>query len=399
MKLVGNNGDRKHAKQRKEKNAKKQEKFFSGDYVELPEEILSEIEAEKPPKGEITPIKKKRKKRYVVLIVLLAIVVLAGGCTAAYFIWENPPTVDTSGPRVQDHPSPSVDINTPASENPTDEPEPTSGHKKDSYTFLVAAYDQTGANTDTILVGRLDTKEGTLNVISIPRDTLVDVSWSNKRVNSILVARGNDPDNFVDSMADLLGFEVDCYVLLNMSAIADIIDTIGGITYDVPVNMFYDDPTQNLHIAISKGTQLLNGENAVKVMRFRSGYATGDIGRIGTLQDFLMTTAKQMLTLGNIPNLPKILKIVEEKVTTDLTADNISFFARQFLLLDSDKINFYTLPGWDNMINGASYYITYVDEWLQMVNDYINPYYEEITLANVRIKQYSSTYGMYVATP
>lgn len=398
MKLVGNRGDGKHAKNQN-KGAKKQEKVFSGDNVELPEEILTEIEAKKLQQAEIAPIKKKRKKRHVALIILLAIVALAGGCTAAYFMWETPPDRDTDGPRVQDHTSPSVDDDTSVSESPTQEPEPTSGHKQGCYTFLVAAYDQTGANTDTILVGRLDTKEGTLNVVSIPRDTLTDVSWANKRVNSILVARGNDPDKFVDSMADLLGFEVDCYVLLDMRAIANIIDTIGGITYNVPVNMNYDDPTQDLYIHINKGEQLLNGEDAVKVMRFRSGYATGDIGRIGTLQDFLMTTAKQMLTLGNIPNLPKILEIVEENVRTDLTTSNISFFVRQFLLLDSDDINFYTLPGWDNMINGASYYITYADEWLQMVNDYINPYYEEITLSNVRIKQYSSTYGMYVATP
>ena len=122
-------------------------------------------------------------------------------------------------------------------------------------------------------------------------------------------------------------------------------DAIGGVDYNVPVNMNYYDPTQDLYINIAAGEQHLTGEEALKVVRFRSGYASADIGRIGTQQDFLKSVASQMLTLGNIPNLPTFIDIFEEYVETNMTTANLAYFARQFLMCKSEDINFHTLPG------------------------------------------------------
>jgi anionic cell wall polymer biosynthesis LytR-Cps2A-Psr (LCP) family protein len=131
-----------------------------------------------------------------------------------------------------------------------------------------------------------------------------------------------------------------------------------------------------------------------------TGYVDGDLGRIVTQQDFLLSVAKQMLTLGNIPNLPKLIQIMEENVKTDLTSNNLAFYAQEFLKLDAENIHFHTLPADGVSIRGGSYMSIRTDEWLQMVNDYLNPFKQEVTEANVDIltttngRTFSSTTGV-----
>ena len=177
----------------------------------------------------------------------------------------------------------------------------------------------------------------------------------------------------------------------------ELVDAIGGVEFDVPVNMYYDDPYQDLHIHIDKGLQTLNGENAVKVLRFRHSYAGGDLQRITVQQDFLKALAKQMLDLGNIPNLSKAVKIYEERVQTNLTTGNIAFYVNEFLKTDMDNIQFMTLPNTTTSINGGSFVNVTVSEWLEMVNEYLNPFYTQVTESNVSIKNYYNGNYTYTA--
>ena len=127
-------------------------------------------------------------------------------------------------------------------------------------------------------------------------------------------------------------------VLVILLAVVLLVGAIGGVEYDVPVDMIYDDPYQDLHINIRKGVQTLNGEDAVQVLRYRHGYADGDIGRINAQQDFLMSLARQMLSLGNIPNLSKVIQVYEDNVTTNLSSGNVLFYATEFLKLKAENI-------------------------------------------------------------
>ncbi len=352
-----------------------------------------------------------------VLIVLALLVVLV------YSIWEKPPEIrQTDGPNVKapfETVKPAVETPAPPQETaqpavipvettlPEESPEPTaepteapvtSGRRDSCYTFVILAYDQAFANTDTILVGRLDTEAGTLDAVNIPRDTLVNVSWGVKKVNTILALERNDTDRFLEHLGNLLGFTPDCYAVVNMRAVEKLVDCIGGVYYNVPRDMDYDDPTQELYIHIPGGYQLLNGENAVKVLRFRegnnnSGYYNGDLGRIATQQDFLMTMASQFLKLGNIPNLNNAIQIFEDNVNTDLTANNIAFFVREFLKLDKENIRFHTMPGRLVSIRGGSYLEVVIDEWVEILNSSLNPFYQEITADNLDILQSQGIYG------
>lgn len=342
-------------------------------------------------------------------IAVCVVLVLAFAAVAGYLAWEKP--VDRAGGGLVDPTAESVPPK--ASEAPDAEPsvEPTqdpnegapASLNENMYTFLVVGLDQVSNSTDTIMVGRIDTETHKIDVVSIPRDTMVNVSWGTKRVNtyysSDLVSGGNGIDGLMKGIRDLVGFDIDCYAVVDLEAFVELVDAIGGVDYDVPIDMYYYDPSQGLNISIPAGMQHLDGETAVKVVRFRSGYATADIGRIGTQQDFLMSVASQMLTLGNIPNLPTFIDIFEKYVTTNLSAANISFFARQFLMCKSEDINFHTAPGnGGDSVKGNSYYALYVDEWLEMVNECLNPYDQPVTTANVNILTHSYSSGFYSTT-
>lgn len=352
-----------------------------------------------------TPGKAGRTAAIAVCVVL----VLAFAAVAGYLAWEKP--VDRAGGGLVDPTAESVPPK--ASEAPDAEPsaEPTqdpnegapASLNENMYTFLVVGLDQVSNSTDTIMVGRIDTETHKIDVVSIPRDTMVNVSWGTKRVNtyysSDLVSGGNGIDGLMKGIRDLVGFDIDCYAVVDLEAFVELVDAIGGVDYDVPIDMYYYDPSQGLNISIPAGMQHLDGETAVKVVRFRSGYPTADIGRIGTQQDFLMSVASQMLTLGNIPNLPTFIDIFEKYVTTNLSAANISFFARQFLMCKSEDINFHTAPGnGGDSVKGNSYYALYVDEWLEMVNECLNPYDQPVTTANVNILTHSYSSGFYSTT-
>ena len=352
------------------------------------------------------------KKLRIPAVILGAIVVLALLVLLVYSLWERPPEVkQTDGPTVQATVKPAVDTPAPAPETappgaspddrtssegtpesspaPTDAPSKT-GRKDSSYTFVILAYDQSFANTDTILVGRLDTEEKKLDVVSIPRDTMVNVSWGVKKVNTVLPMEQNDPDRFLEHLGKLIGFTPDCYAVANIRAVEKLVDCIGGVYYNVPRDMDYDDPSQDLHIHIASGYQLLNGENAVKVLRFRvgnnnSGYY--DLDRIATQQDFLRSIGAQFLKLGNIPNLNDAIQVFQEYFKTDLNANNIAFFAREFLMLDEEDIRFHTMPTRLISVRGGSYLEIVIDEWVEMVDDCLNPFYQSISADNLDILQ------------
>ena len=111
-------------------------------------------------------------------------------------------------------------------------------------------------------------------------------------------------------------------------------NAIDGVDFNVPVNMDYDDPYQDLHIHFSAGMQHLTGEEALKVVRFRhnndgSGYGSEDIGRMQTQQNFLKAVAQQTLTLSNVDKIDTFVKIFQQYVDTDLTLGNLAWLAKE----------------------------------------------------------------------
>ena len=354
-------------------------------------------------KKRSTARKKKKTRRILVLtIIVSALALLCVVGAAAIMIWTDAPEVDDTplGDKATDNtPKPGDTLSTPKPTEapretaaPETTPAPTTGRREGVYTVLVVGQDVAGMNTDTIMVGMLDTVAHKLNVVSIPRDTLANVTWAVKKINSIYGATGTE-EGLVEGISEMIGYKVDSYVVVNIYAFEEIVDAIGGIDFNVPVHMSWGDPTIGKSYDIPAGPQHLNGYNALGVVRFRhntdgTGYPNGDLGRVETQQKFAVTVAKQMLTLGNIPNLGKVISIVTDNMKTNLSSGNLAFYAQEFLKLKSEDISFSTMPYEPVYIKGGSYVSCQLGPWVQMLNEKLNPYYEAITEENLDVLTY-----------
>ena len=370
-----------------------------------------------------------------VLIIAGAIVAVLGIVVGVYFIWEKPlehpdppapPKVTVPpDPAVSDRPAVDpAETGDPGGEDeePNDDEgalvQPMTGDFKEGvFTFLLVGTDRASNSTDTIMVVSFDTKKHEINCVNIPRDTLINISWSTtpKKINAVYPGYfntysgnpGGHPDydspeafgvhGLREEICKLLGFYVDYYVVVDIQAVEDIVDTIGGVEFDVPEDMYYRDPTQDLLIDIKAGRQVLSGEDAVKLCRFRNTYATGDLKRIEVQQSFLKAMARQLISLKNLPYLDELLKIVEREVDTDLAVANVAWLVRQFLACSMDGITFQTAPisAGSNSINDVSFVGLDAEKWLEMVNSALNPYTEDIPSDKMDLLTFTAGGGVY----
>ena len=326
--------------------------------------------------------KEKNNKRlfFSAFLTLLGVFALIGiALYCVYMLWEKAPDVEPEAPKA---------ISTEKTSDSDIEPV-SPDRQQDIYTILLVGNDDGNGNTDTIVVGRLDTVNHTMDFVSIPRDTLVNLDWNVRKINAVYAGTANSGGVAIDGLKtqirNLIGFNVDCYAVIDLDVFVDTVDLMGGVWFDVPQAMHYEDPGQNLYIHIDAGYQCLNGEQAMGVVRYRSGYANGDLGRIEMQQQFLKAVATQFIRLGNIPNISQVVSLLANNMDTDLSAANIAFFLRQALLCDSEDINFHTMPNTPDMVYGLSYTFVELDPWLEMINQCLNPYNAAVTAANLDV--------------
>ena len=344
--------------------------------------------------------KKKRRRRWIVLIVILLLAL--GG----WILWKTlvrPPEIiqptpkpTSTAPIVTQTPAPTDPGKAPEETPPPEEtPTPVIERKRreNVYTFLLVGRDQNLGNTDALLVGVYDADEGTVNVVSIPRDTCANVE-SDESLNQTKKISGvysrTDFEGLREAIEDMMGFPIDCYVSVGVGSFVALVDTIGGVSYNIPHYMDYDDPTQDLHIHFSAGEQYLSGSDAIKVVRWRQnndGTNYGDIARIENQQGVLKAVLKKCLSLNNlVTNLDDYIKIFQTYVKTDLTTGNMTWFAKEFLKLDMSNVHFHTMPSkYNDSIKGFSYGTIYVDEWLEMLNEHLNVYDQPITVEDIDV--------------
>ena len=279
---------------------------------------------------------------------------------------------------------------------------------QDYYTVLILGRDTGGGgNTDTMLLASYDVTNQKATVMSIPRDTMVNVSWDIKRINSVYNYYGGGDRGIqylYKEIAQLVGFEPDYQVVVEWEAVGQIVDAMGGVWFDVPRNMNYDDPYQDLHIHQEKGYRLLSGDDAMQVLRYRHdndmryGYPDGDLGRIKTQQAFLTAMVDQLLKIGNITKINQFIRVFQNNVETDLSFQNILWFAQQAILggLSMENVEFVTMPNrtascWSRTYqNYQSYVVPNADELLELVNTKLSPYTEVFTLSDLDIMSVNS---------
>ncbi len=260
-------------------------------------------------------------------------------------------------------------------------------HREGVYNILICGTDDDGYRTDTIIVAHLDEETHDVALMSVPRDTVVLTGNGGiMKINSVYAGGGADGmARLSKRLGAMLGFELDGYVLVNLEAFRETVDLVDGVEFDVPQDMYYQDPTQNLHIDLKAGKQLLDGEKAMELVRFRKGYASQDIQRTKVQQEFLRALAKKVLSVSSLTKLKEFADVFSTYVTTDLTVGNMLYFAKALMQCDFDAMKTYTLEGEGAMINGGSYYPLYAGKLVQVVNESFNPYDAPVTLDTVNV--------------
>lgn len=319
-------------------------------------------------KARILAIARRGKRLVVPAVLAVCLCLFCAACafTGAEAVTE--PAADK--PAVSDGIG---DVSTLPVEAGKDAPASVNG---DKYTFLLAGIDDFG-EADAIMVGLLDGTKRELNVISIPRDTLVNVSGEANRVRELHNEGGAEA--LTEAVAGLLGFAPDCCIAAGTGALAELIDAVGGVEFYVPVDMRYSDPTSGLHIDLKAGQQRLDGEQTLDVLRYRAGYDSGDFGRMETQQALLEAVVLQFLSLGSIPHIADAAEILSGSMTTDLSAEDAISLAGKLLLCED--VNFDTMPVLTS--EGEAAVMVDVPAWLELVNARLNPADSPITEADM----------------
>ena len=250
--------------------------------------------------------------------------------------------------------------------------------RKDVYTIILAGVDEVSGNTDTLLIGRVDAEARRMDFVSIPRDTYINRAWEVRKINCVYTAARNAGESGLEALREavrgLCGFDADCCVVVSLDTVVDAIDLMGGVYFDVPFDMDYEDAEQDLSIHIGAGYQLLSGEQCVQLCRYRKNYVNGDLDRIDLQHSFLQAAAKQFISLGSIPNLGSVIQLVVSELDSDLTAANAAFFLRSAIQCRAEDIRFYTVPNVPADAGGLSYTFIEKDEWLALLNEAIDPF-------------------------
>ena len=211
------------------------------------------------------------------------------------------------------------------------------------------------------------------SLLSIPRDTYVgkkdkDTATPNYlasyKMNSVY-RNGTNIDETIECVNKLTGLDLQYYILVDTDAIIEIVDAIGGVYFNVPIDMDYDDLNQDLHIHLKAGEQLIDGAKAEQLLRFRHNqdgtsypteYGDNDLGRMRTQREFIQETAKQLLKIENATKVVNLLDIVFNNVKTNLDIQTLKYYVPYAFKFNTQNIQTGTLPGVPEQCNGIWIY-------------------------------------------
>lgn len=362
---------------------------------------------EKKPKKQKKSRLTRQQKILLVIVVILAVALAVVVACQSLFVRPDIGGKQTGGSTGGDSSEATEELDYGEGVRPKADGERKS---EDFYTVLILGRDTGGGgNTDTMLLASYDVTNQKAMVMSIPRDTMVNVSWDVKKINSVYNTYGCGEKGIqavYKEISQLVGFEPDYQVVVEWEAVGKLVDAIGGVYFDVPYDMHYNDPYQDLVINQAKGYRLLNGDDAMQVIRWRKNDGTsgiGDSGRMEIQQDFLKAVIKQMLTIKNIG---KIAKVFQESVETDMSFQNILWFARKAILggLSVDNVEFVTMPykgasAWSRSYHrNLSYVVPIASELLDIVNNRLSPFVETFTLSDLDIMSVNSDGSLHSTT-
>ncbi len=299
------------------------------------------------------PKKKKKGCLYKLLTLVLLVLCGYGVYVGGMMLWTyfNPEVVESF---------PTNDILLPTNVVKTAE-------VPDRTIALLMVTDEDKTRTDSMVLANYDNINKKLTLVSIPRDIMVEVSDENYRImrseypepgsqimkmNHIhhFGGEAHGVEMLLDEIERHFDVKPDFYVKVDFDGFNAIVDSIGGVEFDVPQDMDYEDPTQNLSIHLKKGLQVLNGSQAQQLVRFRKdnyggGYVNGDIDRLKVQQAFMRAFMEKALRSDVVfKNVLDYLSAFNKYVSTNATIKDMANYASVLKSLKMENVTMYTLP-------------------------------------------------------
>jgi LCP family protein required for cell wall assembly len=249
----------------------------------------------------------------------------------------------------------------PKAEDPQESQEP--------YYILVLGSDaregDTVSRSDTIMLCRLDPETKRVSILSIPRDTKVELAgYGTQKINAAMAYGG--PAGAVDAVSDFVGVKISHIVMIDFEGFVDVVDELGGITINVPAYSSYNG------IELQPGVQTLNGEQALTFVRDRKNYGLGDFQRGANQRTFLKAVIKKVLQ-APATDIPGLVNSLAGGARTDLTTTQFIDLALSFRGMDADADMYVgQVPSTTATINGISYVIAIEDEWAPVRENYVD---------------------------
>jgi LCP family protein required for cell wall assembly len=277
------------------------------------------------------------RKFYVMMTVTIAVFLFAAGIGIIYYVNSSFSGVDVSA----------------NSDSPINKLFDPFKQSKQPFNILVLGGDKVNKNSDTMMLANFDPSTCKVNIMSIPRDTRVLIDDAYRKINFAYPHGGIDLT--VKTVSELMDVNVKYYVFVDTKAFRKIIDLLGGVDINIPADMDYDDPTQNLHIHLKKGPKHLDGAQAEQYVRFREPnrwtkeirkyYDGSDLKRIEAQQGFISELVRQKLSLQYLPRLNSIISVLFENIETNFTMNEIFKLSGYAGKVNMGNLNFIAMPG------------------------------------------------------
>lgn len=286
-------------------------------------------------------------------IAVVVIVVLVAGVGIAGALWLN----SVSGSMSMDE-SEKQELSNVLSESSAEEP---------YYALLLgsdAREGDTASRSDTMILARIDANKGRVTLVSIPRDTKVEIEGhGTQKINAAYAFGG--ASGAVEAVSEMAGVPISHYVEIHFDELEKVVDDLGGIWVDVPVSNNQTGASES--ISIRAGEQLMDGETALAFARERYGYLEGDFQRAENQRLVVQGIVNKIMALPPT-DLPGTIQSLASSVSTDYELGDLVTLAQQFQKA-YPYISIYSCmtPSTTKTINGVSYTITLEDEWKDMM--------------------------------
>jgi len=242
----------------------------------------------------------------------------------------------------------------------------------ESINGLFIGFDTSGGLTDVLMVGHIDPKENKVQLISVPRD--LEIYFNEEPFKTI---KKNNPKNRIahaklteiysligwDERAledvrriveGITGLEIDYIMTIDTSGLREVVDAVGGVEFDVPQRMYYSDPLQDLFIDLQPGSQILDGDKAEQLVRYRK-YKMGDLQRIQVQQAFIAAMVDQVLESRDFNQISKLVSKGYKYIDTDFGMVVMLRYAEFFFNLELKHVlspeNMMTIPSYGEMVD------------------------------------------------